>query len=235
MPLSHLHESEPLHSISGNVKSWVLCLTAAPHCGVNRAGLCCSGCWFCCSDVLHPLPLLLAQELVSPAGERLGAAMYRPHFVLLCFLWNSSSQGWLKVWGQADTPTCFNRERGGFQGMEVGEWKGFSQQCHCTAALTGSQLQGMVSVLHLQVKMCSFVVTDHCPSLWTLLREGWTHWHLFLVNRWASEHFRIKPSGFSSGVSELSGCWGTTLDRSLFLLPRCLSAQRAGPNSSLHL
>lgn len=49
--------------------------------------------------------------------------------------------------------------------------KAFFQQCHCTAALTESQLQAGVWVLCLQVKMRSFGVTDHYPSLRTLCLE----------------------------------------------------------------
>lgn len=49
--------------------------------------------------------------------------------------------------------------------------KAFFQQYHCIAALTESQLQSRVWVLHLQVKMQSFGVIDHYPSLRTLCLE----------------------------------------------------------------
>lgn len=99
----------------------------------------------------------------------------------------------------------FNRDWGDFQGIEAGAWKGFFQQCHCTAALTGSQLPAMVWVLHLQVKMGSFGVTDNCPSLGTLLRGDWTHQHLFLANIWASEQWE---SNLVDSAGGFQSHWG---------------------------
>lgn len=90
MPLSHLHESEPLHSISGNVEAEScvsqLLLT------VESTGLGSAAVVVDSAGQMFFILLLLCSWLEScflllPAG----AAMYRPLFVLFCSLWNSSS------------------------------------------------------------------------------------------------------------------------------------------------